>query len=1259
MIGVRHSVCRLLAAVAVALLQLSPGYAGDRLLRFDKISLPYEANVVERIHKDGQGMVWFATHRGVFSYDGYNIRRLFEGNYHAVAAVAEDVLCFGGDDGLRWLSLRSEKLVSPYKDVPATGEVRSLTCHGGTLFVGTKSQGLFCLDLKKHSWRHYDLPDGRNDIIYSFEPAEGSMYMAHVGGLARLDSDGHVRDMGIDDNVYDVWYDKTVGCLWIGTEHHLLCRNKENGETRMVSSGSTFNQVVPSPTGDILLASEYGLKILDPHTGSIQTIGHDASSPQNGLPSNTIHQILCDGDRIWIATDRGVAITQTRNIFETVPLPAITHSSDGNIFSRILVDSEGGQWMGGDNGLLHIKGSDTKWFKVGSGLKKSIIRCIYEDRDKQVWIATDASIARYDPRRDEFEYFTLTDWKGRNANWAYDIYEDAKGRLWVATYMGGLYVVDKKALLSSGGTFVMKGNPFGSNEETVSTIYRFIPDAEGVLWANTSRGLASINTKTMEVKLRQKMFVDNMILDGGVIWLDFQGGLYKYDTRTDVLQQTDFQKKDGMIQAFVHADGRIWMSTSDGLFYIDTTDGTVLPFCKPDQGFTAGAYLQREGIILWGGEDVICRQALNDQPLAAKPPKVFLSSVRVMGKAMEDCVPRFENTIRLDGRDDIVLDLATFTYDGRNTGVFWYKIGGNGEWHSLPGGSNRIMLPHLSGGEYRLFLTMDANHGDSFVTEYILVVPHPWYLRWWAWVLYLLLAGATVWMVLNRYKRREKMLFEQREREHVMTLTQQKMDFFVNMSHELKTPLSLIIAPLAKLLSESSNAKMRSSLKSIHGNALRLNDLIHRILDFKQLETEGENLVLPSHIDLCGLVSGCTDEFAASADERGISLMKEMPDEPVLMDVDVVKVQMVLRNILSNAMKYVEDGKGKIVVHVERKVSEVVVSVNDNGPGVPNSELSKLFNRYYTGQNAREGSGIGLSVVKKYVELHGGEVKAENKDGLKVVFTLPLCAPHASDLEDKLDEMNKPVVLIVDDNREILEFLTTALESSYLCMTAQSGEDAEKMMETRIPDIVITDQMMPGIDGTELCHRIRHNHSTELVPVIMLTAKDDSDTELKSIRSGADVFMPKPFDLRKLQLHIVQLLNKRKAIEQNTRIQSMTSASHEEPALTNDEELMERIISLIDSNMHMEEFNVTKLCDLLCMDQKQLYRKIKQLTGETPVSFIRKQRMKRAAALLKQDRFTVSEVMYQVGFSSPSYFTKSFTKEFGMSPKDYSLLSEN
>lgn len=1254
MIGLCRHLLRWVVAACAFLLAMVVYAIDGKQMHFDYISLPYEANVVERIYKDRQGMMWFATRRGLFSYDGYNIRRLIEGNYHALVAVDDGLLCLGGDEGLRWLDLKSERSVSPFGEMPATGEVRSLACQGGRLFVGTKAHGLFCLDLKKHSWSHHDLPGGKNDIIFSFEPVDGAMYIAHYNGLAYLDPFDVIHDAGVADNVYAVWHDPSTHRLWIGTEHHLLCRDLANQTTEMVLSGGTFNQVVPSASGQILLASELGLKILNPHTGGVETIGHDASTPQGGLPSNTIHQIFCEGDNIWIGTDRGVAFTHMGNDLETIPLPALTHSNDGNVFSRMFVDSEGGQWMGGDNGLLHVTSRGTRWFKVGDGLKKNMIRCIYEDRDHRIWIASDAGIARYDSVRDGFDYFSLSDDKGRNANWAYDIYEDARSRLWVATYMGGLYVVDKKALLSSGGALVVKGAPFGHQDELVSTIYRFIPDEQGILWANTSHGLVSINTHTMEVRRCLDLFIDNMILANGVLWFDVQGRLYRYDTRTGGMRQTDFLVKDGMIHSFVHENNRVWMSTSEGLFYIDTTDATVHPFSRPDHHFTAGIYVPGDAAIMWGGEDVVSRQTIKERPLAPVPAKVFLSSVVVDGVAVDGCVPRFERTILLGGRDDIVLDLATFTYDRRNAEVFWYKIGRNGEWHSLPNGSNRLMLPHLSGGEYRLYLTTDADHADSSVTEYIIKVPHPWFLRWWAWMLYLLAVGVTIYGVVRYYRHRERMAFEQRERERVMALTQQKMDFFVDMSHELKTPLSLIIAPLDQLLSETTNARLRERLKSIHNHASRLNTLIHRILDFKQLEAEGENQILPSHVDLCSILSGCIDEFAALAQGRGITLVKELPDVPVLMDVDVVKVQMMVRNILSNALKYVADGTGRVVVHLSKTPTEVVVSINDNGPGVPDGELPKLFNRYYMGQNAHEGSGIGLSVVKKYAELHGGEVRAENKEGLKVSFSLPFNPSLSTDKEEAPGDSGKPVVLIVDDNREILDFLTTALESSFQCVTAQSGEEAMATIASVVPDLVITDQMMPGMDGTELCHRIRHTHPTELVPIIMLTAKDDTQTELKSIRSGADVFMPKPFDLRKLQLHIVQLLNKRRAIEQSTRIKDLTaSSSVEQPALTNDEELMERVISLINTNMHSEGFSVATLGNLLCMDQKQLYRKIKQLTGETPVGFIRKQRLKRAALLLRQNRFTVSEVMYQVGFSSPSYFTKVFTKEFGMSPKDY------
>lgn len=1223
-------------------------------IQFDKITLPYEANVVEHIYKDSQGMMWFATRRGLFAYDGYNVRRLFEGNYHAIVAIDKETLCIGGDGGLRWLNLRTEQLVSPYKKVPATGEVRSLACRNGMMYVGTKSHGLFCLNLKKHSWRHFDLPGGKkNDIIFSFGLAAGRMYIAHYHGLAWIDSRGRIQDAGIGDNVYAVWHDKRRESLWIGTEHGLLRHDYKNARTTTVSSGCTFNQIVPSPSGDLLLATEFGLKILNPQSGNIRTIDHDASSPQNGLPSNTIHQIFCDGDLVWIATDRGIAVTQSRNIFETIPLPSLTNSRDGNVITRILVDSRGGRWLGGDNGLLHITPGKTTWFKVGSGLKKSVIRCVYEDRDKDIWIATDASVARYDSKRNEFKYYVLTDPKGRNSNWAYDIYEDAAGRLWIATYMGGLYVVDKKSLLASGGEFTMKDNPFGNHDEIVNTIYRFFPDEKGVLWAYTSKGLAAINTNTMKCTLRQKIFIDNMILADGKLWLDVQGRLYRYDTEKNKKEETGFYVKDGMIQAFAYENKRLWMSTSSGLFYVNTADGSIHSFNNAGNSFTAGVYVPGDASILWGGEDLVCRQNLHLQPKTITHPKVFVSSVMVGDSEVANCVPRYNNLIELDDREDIVLNLATFAYDRKNAEVFWYKIGRNGEWHSLPNGSNRIMLTHLSGGDYKLYLTTDADHEAASVTEYVLSVPYPWYFRWWACMFYLFAVVVIAWLIQNRYKRHEQALFEQRERERVMSLTQHKMDFFVDMSHELKTPLSLIVAPLEKLLSETSNARLRDNLKLIHGNALRLNELIHRILDFKQLEAEGEDQILPSRIDLCSVVSGCIEEFAALAQERNISIVREMPEGSLLMDVDVVKIQMVIRNILSNALKYVEDEKGKIVVHVEEAHSKVIVSISDNGPGVPNGDLQKIFNRYYKAQNSREGSGIGLSVVKKYVEMHGGEAKVENKDGLKVTITLPLTSVPVTEEESDAVASDKPMVLIVDDNREILDFLITALESSYRCMTAQSGEEALTLLETTVPDIVITDQMMPGIDGTELCHRIRCNHSTSLVPIIMLTAKDDTTTELKSIRSGADVFMPKPFDLRKLQLHIVQLLNRRKAIEQNVRIESITSVAEEAPSLTSDEELMERVVSLINSNMQSEEFNVTKLCDLIGMDQKQLYRKLKLLTGETPVSFIRKQRLQRAAALLKQDRFTVSEVMYQVGFSSASYFTKCFIKEFGTSPKEY------
>lgn len=1204
-------------------------------LRFDNISLPYGANTVDQVIQDSYGMMWLITRQGIFSFDGYTAQRVTGGNFHAAVAVDKETLCLGCDHGIRWLNVRTRQIQDKGPWLPVDGDVRALAYNNGRLFVGTKSHGLFSLNRQSNVWQRYTLSNSQDDIIFSLYPVKDGMYIAHLKGLAFMDSRGNIHDMGIHDNVYSVLPDKKRKCLWIGTEHNLL-KSKD-----VALSGSTFNRIVLSPTGNLILSTEYGLQVYNPDTKVMHTVSHDASMQGLCLPSNRINYIYLDRQHnLWLATDRGVAMAQLSRNFLYFPLTDITHSNDGNVFSHVLVDYYGGQWFGGDNGIIHLADKKVKWFKVGHGLRKNMIRSIYEDRDHDIWIATDASIARYNRQKDAFDYYDLADNRGRNSNWAYGICEDGYGRMWIATYMGGLYVVDKKALLASDGKYITQSNPFGSHDDDISTIYRLVNGDNGLLWAYTSKGLATIDTHNFKVSLKKKMFLDAMTVTGGSVWIDVQGHLYRYDIKEGKMVDTGFEVKDGMIYTLVKEKDNVWMPTSEGLFYIDTRDNTVHPYSKPDYDFYAGVYVPKDNAILWGGEDVIAGQYLNVPRNGAESPKVYITNIPVDER----------NIIRLFGRENIVISLATFDYAHRNSEVFWYKIGKEGNWQSLPAGTNRVSLPSIQCGTYDFYLSTDPNQSDATITKYKLKVPYPWYLRWWAWGLYIIIVLATLYSFVRYYKHRNQKLLQEQERENALALTQQKMEFFVDMSHELKTPLSLIIAPIEKLLSDTTNAKLRARLKNIQSNALKLNDIIHRILDFKRMETESEDLILASHIELITLLKDSISEFREQATARGITIDFEANIGQQWVDIDVVKMQMVMRNLLSNAMKYVADGSGRIKVSAVTVHSEVTISVSDNGPGVADADLPKIFNRYYKGDNAHNGTGIGLSVVKKYVLLHGGDISAKNDHGLTVSFSLPLntySQPLSSDL---------PSVLIVDDNHEIVDFLTNALSDNYACIQAYSGEEALEKVKVSVPDIIITDQMMPGMDGIELCRQLRHNHSTLNTPIIMLTAKDDNETELKSIGSGADVFMPKPFNMRMLLLHIVQLLKRRDSIVQSAHIETLTSKQLEAPnEIVGDEALITRVMEAINDNISSEDFNVSRLCEIIGVDQKQLYRKLKSLTGETPVTFLRNYRLKQAATMLKQGQLSVSEVMYRVGFSSLSYFTKCFKKKYGISPKEFRI----
>lgn len=1236
---------------------ISASLRGADSMWFEQITLPYEANIVNYIFQDTQGMIWLGTKRGLFTYDGYTAHRIAEGNIHAIESTDERTLCFGDDSGLHWLDMQTEQLISPFGEDKATGEVRSLLYHKDRLYVGTRTSGLYCLNLRDCNWTHYPTSSQQNSIVFAIEAYDKDIYIGHYGGLSRLSDDGKIYDCRISDNVYAVRYDETDRQLWIGTEHNLLCRNPKTGETTCMLEQGTINRIEIAPSGELLLASEQGLCIYNKRDQSTRMISHDAADIHHSIPNNNIHYILLDRQQnIWIATDRGIAVTESVQQFQSISLADLFHTHEGNLFSRILVDSQGDRWLGGDNGLILLSERGNKWFRTDNGLRKNTIRSIYEDRSKDIWIATDAGIAHYNRTKEQFDYYQLTDSKGRNANWAYDIYEDIHQRLWVATYMGGLFLVNKKDLLASNGHYTMRNLPFEKDDETVCSIFRFAPESDSLLWVSTKKGLASINIETLEVSLKEQVYLDQMIVIGSRIWLDEQGKLSYFDRVTNQRTDADFQLEDATIHCFVKENNHLWLSTSKGIYYSDLTLNTLHTYGIPSGQFTVGAFDAARSELLWGGEDFICTQSLSIPISEAAISNVFITNITVQGTNFSSLSPRFTKTLRLPGREDVCMDISSLSYEFHQPKTYWYRFDKDGEWHTLPYGSNRITLMHLSGGSYTLYLTCKDPLISNDYSQYTLIVPYPWYLRMWAWCIYAGIILLMVYILWQYLKQRAQQRLEQQEREQVMALTQQKMDFFVNMSHELKTPLSLIIAPLSKLLSETSNARLRENLKNIYANSMRLNELISRILEVKQLEVESEDQLLTSRAELCALIQHCIHEFDDLLASSHTKITFKTDKETIWMDVDAVKISTSIRNLLSNAIKYADKEQGSIEVRLNIHEEEVEISVHDNGQGINEDEISKVFNRYYQGSNAKSGSsGIGLSLVKRYTEMHHGHVKAENDSGLKVSIFLPRVETLQIETETPIQEGPlRAKILIVDDNPEILDFLTQALSHNYCCFTASNGEEALSAVNTDLPDLIITDQMMPGMDGTELCSRLRHEHATSLIPIILLTAKDDSFTEMESLRIGVDIFMPKPFDLRKLQLHIVQLLHKRKAIEQEAHIHHITQETiiHESP-LTGDEALMERITHLILENMHKEEFNVSMLVRILGMDQKQVYRKIKQLTGQTPVSYIRQKRMQHAAQLLSQHRFTISEIVYQVGFSNASYFTKCFTSEFGISPSEY------
>ena len=638
------------------------------------------------------------------------------------------------------------------------------------------------------------------------------------------------------------------------------------------------------------------------------------------------------------------------------------------------------------------------------------------------------------------------------------------------------------------------------------------------------------------------------------------------------------------------------------------------------------------------------------------------------------------NSKQLDIRHDAVnieIQFSTLNYLHADKVSYAYRLSSvDTQWHYLPQGVNKATFVLLPKGDYTLELMATDEYGCWGQSIHALQLHRlpAWYESWWAYLLYLLAATLLMGSIARYYLRRQK---EKQQHQMDVQLTEMKLRFFTNISHELRTPLTLILTPLENMVKkidhwqqenqeETHLTFISSQLMMIQRNAQRLLSLVNNLLDFRKLEMGQQKLELTNG-DILDFIRSVCETFRPISTEKGIGLGYAIPNEQLYINFDSRKLQHILYNLLSNAFKFTPAG-GQIAVSVAKTDTEwLSITVKDTGCGIPSRDLPHIFDRYYQSKNTADpsvtGTGIGLHLTKEYLQLHGGSITVNSKLGEGTTFTAflptnikmeeqPLPAEPHQQAEASETESHKANLLIVDDNDEFRQFLCGELAEQYNIQQAANGEEALTIIAEQDIDLMVSDVMMPAMDGMTLCRRIKQDVNTSHVMVILLTARTAEESKIEGFRAGADDYLSKPFNMEMLQLRISHLLELRR--QRNQDFLKGEDVEVEAVALNEiDQKFLRSAVEAIERHLSNEEYDIDALAADVCMSRSTLYRKLHSLTGQKPSLFIRAIRLKHAARMIKEGSYNLTEISTLCGFSSPSYFSRCFKAQYGIPPGSY------
>lgn len=1285
-----HSTGIILLAVVVSLIFVFNCKAST--LRFyDSNCL--SSNLINDIEQDGEGYIWIATQYGLNKFDGIRFTKYFHKDSDATSVGSDNVRFLETDNEgklwtftyntVKWFNSASETFVD-YNLEPGFGE---------------------CLDVTK----------GKDGNIYLLRRKRIEVVNSEIAGRSIIPlpsgEDNGFEKISIDND----------GNLWLSGNGKVAMINLKTSKKEIIKipelSGENLSKVIQDKAGRLIIASGKRIGHFNRHTGILEDaiiLPNTASAPMlvknnadeifvgsfgNGLlrvdldkrlvekayewsdkkPVYDIQKVLAfledrDGN-IWLGLYQTgiVKINPINTPFRFYDLSR-TGCSNDRILRMCFIDHNGELLISQeDNGVIMIArdGSAAKTFLPGVH-----VLCGAETVDKQHYCFGTffRGLAVVD------KVTGNTRWILKNG-WIRSIVEQAPNVIYAGFFGEGVKAYDFDS-----------GKELSQISESIKLLNKQINklfiDSDGWLWIGNQYGVEIFDTKSKKMVTLPEDNVFNRnevhaITQGkeGDIWIGARQGLYRYNKQNH--QWKKYDTENGLSNEFVCGIvcddiGDLWISTFNGLNRMLVKEEAFENYFHadgmPHTSYLKGIYSKSpRGEIFFGNEDGLTYFAPQKVNKLDFNDKVYLTGIIAEGKALSPYTP-----LKFTSESGFTLQFSPMDFRDMDNVYIEYCIDGNtsdrSNWQKLPASQSDIQFTHLSPGKHVLSVRAVENGVFSPVNEYKITITPPWYLSWWAYLCYILVAGTIVWLLIHAYRRRKE-----------AEVNEEKIKFFVDISHELRSPLTLIKGPLDNLLQKETDPVKRRNLNRMSRNADRLLLLVNQILSIRKIE-KGQTKLHFAETSISSFVENLCHDYDYEVEKRGISFSYTTYDEDLKVYIDREYFDKVIANLIGNAMKYVANNTGSISVEVGCKDGLCVINVVDNGPGIDEARLQSIFKRFYQASarssSGRIGYGIGLNLSYKLVSLHGGSISAKNRtDGQSgSIFTviLPLGCSHLNAADLVSDDYYNPIaqessqnpiatdsihntkkrttfrIAVVDDDEEIRNFLKTELGEYYSVKTYANGRDALAGIVESQPDLVISDVVMPEIDGYTLLHRLKNNTKTSHIPVILLTSKTDHQSRVQGFGKGADAYVDKPFSLEVLEARISSLIDNR------IRMKGKFSGTQEQGEVVrpieikgNNDQLMEKVMKVINDRLSDENFNVEALGEEVGLSRAQLHRRIKELTGITVGEFIRNQRMQQAARLLEKGDVTIAQVAYAVGLVNPTHFTTAFKKYFGVTPSAY------